>query len=135
MEDCIFCKIVSKQIPSDIVFEDEKVLAFLDIRPVSKGHLLVVPKKHISDVLSAEDDTLKDMIPKVKKVAHAVMKATGAHGMNITTNIGEASGQTIFHLHFHLIPRLSGDNLISWPHSDSEPKARKDLAEEIKKQL
>ncbi|MBI2355843.1 MAG: HIT family protein [Candidatus Doudnabacteria bacterium] len=134
-EQCIFCKIVNKEIPAEIVYEDDSVVAFLDIRPVSKGHTLVVPKKHSNDFLSTEDDVLEALIPEIKKIGAAVMKAVGAHGMNISTNHGAAAGQVVFHLHFHLIPRFSNDNLMPWPHGDSEPKNRQELAEEIKKLL
>lgn len=135
MENCIFCKIVAGEIPSDKIYEDDSVVAFLDVKPVSRGHVLVIPKKHSSDLLSADDATLLDLMPKVKKVAIALVKAVNAHGINISANNGAASGQIIFHLHFHLIPRFTNDSLTPWPHKDSEPKTRALLAEEIKKQL
>lgn len=135
MEDCIFCKIIAGEIPSEKVYEDEQVLAFLDIKPVNRGHLLVVPKIHSTDLLSVEDEVLKDMMPKVKKIGAAAMKAMNAQGINISTNNGKAAGQIIFHLHFHLIPRFSNDNLPPWPHHDSEPKTRAELAAQIKKLL
>lgn len=134
-ENCIFCKIIDKEIPSDIIFEDDSAIAFLDIKPVSKGHVLVVPKKHTADALSADDDALKDLMPKVKKIAQALVKTTKADGINISVNNGAASGQIIFHLHFHLIPRFNNDYLPSWPHSDSEAGARAELAEKIKEEL
>lgn len=135
MEDCIFCKIIAGEIPSDKVYEDEQVLAFLDIKPVNRGHLLVIPKIHSTDLLSVEDEALKDLMPKVKKIGAAAMKAMNAQGINISTNNGRAAGQIIFHLHFHLIPRFANDNLPPWPHHDSEPKTRAEIAAEIKKQL
>jgi histidine triad (HIT) family protein len=134
-DTCIFCKIINKDIPADIVFEDDLVVAFLDIKPVSRGHVLVVPKKHTADVLSATDDVLIDLMPKVKKIAQALVKTVGADGINISANNGAASGQIIFHLHFHLIPRFNNDHLPPWPHADSETKTRKDLAEKIKENL
>lgn len=133
--DCIFCKIIKKEIPSDIVYEDDSVVAFLDIKPVSRGHVLVVPKEHSSDFLSAPDEVLENLGPKVKKVAAALVKAVNAAGINISTNNGAAAGQVIFHLHFHLIPRFSNDNLPPWPHKDSEAKTRAEIAEAIKKNL
>lgn len=134
-EQCIFCKIVNKEIPSDIVYEDDSVVAFLDLHPVSRGHTLVVPKKHTPDFLSTEDQVLEDLIPKINKVASAVMQAVNADGINISTNHGAAAGQVIFHLHFHLIPRFSNDKLQPWPHGESEPKSRAEIAQEIKKLL
>lgn len=135
MTDCIFCKIVAGVIPSDKIYEDEDVFAFMDIRPVARGHALVVPKKHSEDFLSTGDQVLEDMIPKVKKIAGAVMKAVNADGINVSTNHGAAAGQIIFHLHFHIIPRFNKDGLEPWPHQESEPKTRQEIAEIIKKNL
>ena len=133
--DCIFCKIISGGIPSDKIYEDDAVLAFMDIRPVSRGHTLVVPKTHTDDFLSTDDQTLSDLIPKIKKIAHVVMQAVGAQGMNISTNHGEAAGQVVMHLHFHLIPRFSNDELKPWPHQELDPKIRAEIAERIKRRL
>ena len=133
--DCIFCKIIANEIPSDKVYEDDNVVAFLDIKPVSRGHVLVVPKKHSADLLSVDDETLGVLMPIVKKIGQATMDAVNAQGINITTNNGAASGQVIFHLHFHLIPRFSNDNLTPWPHHDSEQKTRTEIAEAVRKQL
>ncbi|HYC79616.1 MAG TPA: HIT family protein [Candidatus Binatia bacterium] len=135
MEDCIFCKIINKEIPADIIYEDENLLAFLDIRPVNKGHALLIPKKHAADMTSSDDETLSQLIVGVKKLAQAIMTATGAAGFNLGVNTGAASGQVVFHTHFHIIPRFANDGLKSWPHSDSEPKTRADVAAEIKKFL
>mgnify|MGYP001585061865 CR=1 FL=1 len=135
MNNCIFCKIINKEIPADIIYEDDQALAFLDIRPVSRGHALVVPKKHSDDFLSSEDQVLEDLMPKIKKIAAAVMKATNAEGINISTNHGAAAGQVVFHLHFHLIPRFGGDRLTAWPHQEIEPKTRAEIAEAIKRNL
>ena len=133
--DCIFCKIINKEIPSDIFFEDDDVLAFMDIRPVSRGHALIVPKKHFADFADTEDQILTNTILKAKKIAVAIEKALGADGFTISTNRGEAAGQTVFHLHFHLIPRYKKDGLPSWPHKEVEAKTRAGIAEQIKKNL
>ncbi len=135
MADCIFCKIVNKEIPSDIFYEDDEVLAFMDIRPVVRGHALVLPRKHSEDFVSTDEKTLKELMPRVRKIAEALMKAVNASGINITTNNGASSGQAVFHLHFHLIPRKGGDNLAPWPHQEVEPKTRKEIAELMKKML
>lgn len=135
MIDCIFCKIITKEIPSDIVFEDDNVVAFMDIQPVSKGHVLVVPKNHSADFLSAEDSVIGLLMPVVKQLGLAIMQAVNAQGMNITSNIGAAASQSVFHLHFHLIPRFDKDGLQSWPHQKIEPKTRAEIAESIKKNL
>ena len=131
--NCIFCKIAGGAIPCDKIYEDNASLAFLDLRPVSKGHALVIPKAHSADFLSSNDEVLAELMPKVKKIGQALMKAVNAQGINITSNNGPAAGQVVFHLHFHLIPRFNSDGLVQWPHHDSEPKTRAELANLIKK--
>ena len=135
MTDCIFCKIISGDIPTEKFYEDDTTLAFVDIRPVTRGHALVIPKKHSANILEADDETMTDLILKVKKIAQAVVKAVGASGFTISSNTGEASGQTVFHLHWHILPRFSNDGLKPWAHHDVEPKTRAELAELIKKNL
>mgnify|MGYP001550706833 CR=1 FL=1 len=135
MADCLFCRIVAGEIPADKIYEDPTVLAFMDIRPVARGHALVIPKTHSEDLLSTDDRVLGDFLPKVKKIADAVMRAVGAEGVNITTNHGRAAGQVVFHLHFHIIPRFTADGLRAWPHHDSEPQSRQEIAGAIKKFL
>lgn len=133
--DCIFCKIVNGEIPSDKIFEDDEVVAFLDIRPVNRGHSLVVPKKHFENILATPDEVLSTMIAHTKKIAAGIAKATGADGFNIGINTGVASGQTVFHTHLHIIPRFNNDGLKPWPHEESEPKTRAEMAAAIKKFL
>lgn len=135
MTDCLFCKIIAKEIPAEIVFEDTSAVAFMDIQPVSKGHVLVVPKNHSADFLSTEDDTIARLMPAVKKVGQGVLKAVNAQGMNITTNTGAAAGQSVFHAHFHLIPRFDRDGLKTWPHQESKPETRAELADAIRQEL
>lgn len=135
MENCIFCKIIKREIPSDIIYEDDQTLAILDIRPVSRGHALVMPKQHTEDLMSVSETDLANTIRITQKITRAVKDATGADGMNVSTNNGSAAGQVIFHLHFHLIPRFSGDGLKTWAHHETEPKTRSELAEKIKKLL
>lgn len=131
--DCLFCKIISKEIPADLIYEDDNGIAFLDIRPVNKGHALLVPKKHSQDLLDADDATLALMMSTVKRLAGAIMSATGAAGFNLHVNTKPAAGQVVFHTHFHIIPRFSNDGIKMWPHMESEPKTRAQIAEEIKK--
>ncbi len=107
-EDCIFCKIVHRQAPSSVVYEDERTMAFMDIRPVSEGHSLVIPKKHFVDVFDTPNDELAAMYVLSKRVALAVKKATGADGITIVQQNGAAAGQDIFHIHVHIIPRFEG---------------------------
>ncbi len=135
MTTCVFCKIINNEIPTERIFEDENVLAFMDIRPVSRGHALVIPKKHSRDILEADEQDLHKTILAARKIADTITKATGAEGFTISTNRGEAAGQTVFHLHFHLIPRYVADGLQPWPHQETEHTTRAELAELIKKQF
>lgn len=105
MNDCIFCKIVAGEIPSYKVYEDDDVLAFLDITQTTPGHTLVVPKEHSKNVLAMTEEQAKALFAKVPAIARAVKEKTGATGMNILQNNEEIAGQTVFHTHVHLIPR------------------------------
>ncbi len=114
MDQCIFCKIIAGELPSSKVYEDEHVVAFLDIHPVAPGHTLVVPKTHCDDLIGCDPTAAAHMIQAAQKVASAVVKATGAEGFNLGVNNGRAAGQVIFHLHMHVIPRYSQDGLKLW---------------------
>ena len=103
MDNCIFCKIISGEIPSSKVYEDDKVLAFLDISQATKGHTLVIPKEHVRNILEMSAETAETVFSRVPKIARAVQKATGAIGMNILNNNEEVAGQTVFHAHIHLV--------------------------------
>lgn len=133
--NCIFCKIIDGTAPADKIYEDEKVIAFLDLRPSNKGHALVIHKNHTKDLQSTPDEILSEIMPRVKKVAAAIMKTTGASGFNMSINNGLAAGQIVFHLHIHIIPRYENDGLKLFPQKDSEFATRKALAEEISKNI
>ena len=102
---CIFCSIVTGDIPSYKVYEDDKFLAFLDISQAEIGHTLIVPKKHFDNFLEMDDQTAKEMIILVKELAKKVKAATNASGINILNNNGASAGQSVNHVHFHIIPR------------------------------
>ncbi len=119
-EDCIFCKIIKGEIPCSKIYEDDNVIALLDLFPVNKGHALVIPKKHSSDMLNDDDEDLKACIHTVKKVAPAIMKAMGADGFNLSVNTKPAAGQVVMHTHFHIIPRFDDDGLKHWPSGKYE---------------
>ena len=135
MENCIFCKIASGEAPADKVYEDDKVVAFLDLRPTNKGHTLVIHKTHTNDLQTTPEEVLTDLMPRVKKIAAGIMKTTGAAGFNLSVNNGAVAGQVVFHLHFHIVPRFENDGLKLFPQKDSEFGTRKALAEEIKKNI
>ena len=111
MENCIFCKILRNEIPSSTVYEDDKFRAIMDISPVAKGHVILLAKEHAANLLEADDDLLSAALPAVKKVAKAVKKTVGCDGINVLQNNGEEAGQTIFHLHIHVIPRNKEDGV------------------------
>lgn len=108
---CIFCRIVAGQIPSLKVLEDELALAFLDIGPLADGHTLLIPKDHHRDLRDLPPETLAAISSHLPRLASAVMQATRATGLNLLQNTGASSGQAVFHVHFHLIPRREGDGL------------------------
>ena len=123
MEDCIFCKIVGGELPSYKVYENNKALAFLDIRPVNYGHTLVIPKEHHENLIDTPDDLLCEIITVVKRLAPAVKKAVGLKAHNVVVNTGEDAGQVVFHTHFHIIPRFKGDGYGKFrvePYKESE---------------
>lgn len=111
MDNCIFCKILKNEIPSSTVYEDDKFRAIMDIGPVAKGHVILLAKEHAANLLEADDELLAAALPAVKKVAKAVKKTVGCDGINILQNNGEEAGQTVFHLHIHVIPRNKADGV------------------------
>ena len=110
MSDCIFCKILAGEIPASKVYEDEQVLAFLDISQVTPGHTLVVPKEHHRNLLEMDAASASQLFAKIPVIAQKVMKATQADGMNILANCEEVAGQTVFHTHVHLVPRYGDED-------------------------
>lgn len=114
-DDCIFCKIAAGEIPSATVYEDDDFRAILDLGPAAKGHTLVIPKSHSDNLLSVEPDTAAKALKVISKTANAIKEALGCDGINVVQNNGEAAGQTVMHLHFHIIPRYKNDSVnIGW---------------------
>lgn len=109
---CVFCKIIDGEIPSYKVYEDDDVLAILDISQTTLGHTLVMPKKHYENVLAIPADELAKMIVKVQEVANKVVTNLNAKGFNLLVNTNEIAGQTVMHLHFHIIPRYDENDTI-----------------------
>ena len=114
--NCIFCKIVNKEIPSYKIYEDEYTYAFLDIAKDVDGHTLVIPKKHVTNVLDCDEVTLTHVMNTVKKLCNHYVDNCGFEGCNIVNASGQAAQQSVFHLHFHIIPRKSNDQVDAWPH-------------------
>ena len=129
--NCVFCAIAANEIPSFKVYEDDLVLAYLDINPFSKGHTLVIPKEHSSGLLDTSDETLTALVARVKKVASHLKVALPCDGFNILQNNGEAAGQTVMHIHFHIVPRY-GKEEISFVSQKGDMDELKSLADRIR---
>ncbi len=135
MPDCIFCKIVKGELPSAKIYEDDRILAFLDIAPNNHGHTLVIPKEHYQDFLDMPDETIKDLFASSKKIAKAVQKGTGAEAFNIGMNNGKHAGQIVYHAHIHIIPRFANDGLKHWPSKKYEGTQMEEFKKKIVKHL
>jgi histidine triad (HIT) family protein len=133
MEECIFCKIVRADIPSYKVYEDDYTLAFLDIAPVSKGHTLVIPKKHYVNFEDIPEEELSAVIKTVKRVGRMLKENFGVVGYNMQVNNDSIAGQIIPHIHFHLIPREEGDGLELWPQGGYDPGEAEEIIKKIRK--
>lgn len=111
MSDCIFCKIANKEIPSNIVYENDLVMAILDVSPVSLGHVLIIPKKHAENIYDIEEEHLKEIILTAKKIALGYKKIFNINDVQLIHNAGKNAQQEVFHFHLHLIPRVEGDGI------------------------
>jgi len=132
MEDTVFMKIIRREVPAHIVYEDDATIAFLDVKPNVPGHTLVVPKKFATNIFDVDDETLAAVMRTVRKIAPAVRDAVGAHGVHINSNHGAAAGQIVFHLHFHIIPRHNRSEFTFWPKQESTPVEFDGIAEKIR---
>ncbi|WP_246938834.1 HIT family protein [Bacillus pinisoli] len=134
-DDCIFCKIVKGEIPSAKVFENEHVLAFLDISQVSKGHTLVIPKVHKENVFELTPEIAQEIFKVVPKISNSIKKQFSPIGLNLLNNNGEQAGQSVFHFHLHIIPRYGkGDGFGAvWKShaNDYSPQQLSDIASSI----
>lgn len=132
--DCIFCAIAAGEIPCFKIYEDDLTLAYLDINPFSEGHALVIPKIHAVDISEIDEDALAALILRVKKVASHLKEALPCDGFNILQNNGPAAGQTVPHLHFHIVPRIGAAPAddISFANRSGDMEHLKSLAERLK---
>jgi histidine triad (HIT) family protein len=130
--NCIFCKIVAGQIPCFKVYEDDVVLAFLDIGPLVHGHTLVIPKNHHPTVMETPPEELAALHARLPKIARAVLAATGAQACNILTNNGADAQQSVGHLHIHILPRRSGGSFhIPWNAGSLDKAVAAELAKAV----
>ncbi len=130
--DTIFDKIIRKEIPAEIIYEDDRVIAFLDIFPVNPGHTLFVPKDTCENMLCTSDEALAYVMSVAKKIAPAILQTVGATDFNFTTNNGPFAGQIILRTHFHLIPRFENDGYKMWGHRNTTPEELSELGKKIK---
>jgi histidine triad (HIT) family protein len=131
VDNCIFCKIVKGEIPSIKLHEDDRTYAFMDINPGTRGHSLVIPKAHAADIHDIGEEDLAAVIKTVQKVAKAAKQALGCTGVNLVQSSGATAFQSVFHLHFHVIPRTEGDSVrLPWT---PKPGDKSEIAETAKK--
>lgn len=136
MSNCIFCKIINKELPVDIVYENDHVLAFLDIAPINKGHTLVIPKTHHSSITTPSDEELMNMMKVASQIGRSFMKACDYDGFNLHLANGNCAGQVVDHAHLHVIPRIGTDGFHwNWRSEKYEDGEKQDLVDKINSKL
>lgn len=131
-QDCIFCKIVAGEIPSQVVAQDELTISFMDIAPATRGHALVIPRRHSRDLLQIDDVDLMAVVLAAKRLAQRARERLGADGVNLINSCGPAAWQTVFHFHVHVIPRYEGDPLrLPWVPKPGDPSEIAAAADEL----
>ena len=131
-DDCLFCRIISGDIPSFKVYEDERTLAFMDINPANDGHCLVIPKEHSQDVFAIAEDSIVAVVKSARRVARAVQAALQPEGVNLLQSNGAAAGQSVYHFHMHVLPRRDGDELkMNWGMKPGDMQRIGELATRI----
>ena len=132
MENCIFCKIANGVIPAATIYEDEDFRVILDLGPASKGHALILPKAHAANLFELPDDLAAKAMLVAKKVGGKLKEVLGCDGLNLVQNNGEAAGQTVFHFHMHLIPRMNDDKVgITWNPGKLTDEDKADILEKM----
>lgn len=131
-QDCIFCKIVAGEIPSTIVAEDERTISFMDINPATRGHALVIPRAHSTDLLEIDPDDLRAVALAAQRLARRVKETLHADGVNLINSCGAPAWQTVFHFHVHVIPRYASDPLrLPWVPAPGDPQEIAQAAKEL----
>ena len=133
MVNCVFCQIIADKKESLKIYEDEMTLCLLDINPISRGHSLIIPKKHFKDIFDIEEEYLKKVIIATKKVSKLLKEKLNADGVNILHASGKSAQQSVFHFHFHLVPRYKNDGLDFWPKSNYHENSLDEVYQRIKK--
>ena len=136
MSDCVFCRIVARQIPATVVHEDEHTLAFMDLGQVNPGHVLVAVKAHAENLFALNDAQAGAVLRAAARVARAIRDAFAAQGLSVYQATGSAAGQTVFHFHVHLVPRHEGDGMaLTWPVKNPPREKLEDYAAKIRASL
>ncbi|WP_099467354.1 HIT family protein [Konateibacter massiliensis] len=131
--NCIFCKIAQGEVPSVVIYEDDKFKVILDMGPAAKGHALILPKEHAKNIYELSEETTAEAFVLAKKMAEKMTKALSCDGFNIVQNNEPAAGQTVFHFHIHLIPRFEGDDAkVGWNTHEITKEEMEAIAEQIK---
>ncbi len=132
MDNCIFCKIANGEIPSNTLYEDEDFRVILDIEPATKGHALILPKKHFANLYEIDDERASKVLLVAKQMATKMQKALNCDGLNVVQNNGVAAGQTVFHFHMHLVPRYEQDDAgLDMPNKKAADYDLKEVAAQI----
>ena len=132
--NCIFCKLANGDIPTNSIYEDDDFKVILDADPATKGHALILPKNHFANLLEADDDVLAKALPLAKRIANRMKEQLNCAGVNIVQNNGEAAGQTVNHLHIHVIPRYEDDpdkTICGWSHQSFSEAEIKDVVSKL----
>lgn len=131
--NCIFCKIINGDIPSKTLFENEEFKVIFDIAPASKGHVIILPKYHAANIFELPEEVTAKAFVMAKKVATVLKEVLSCDGVNILQNNGEAAGQTVFHLHIHVIPRYKDDNMgLTWKQGEADQEVLESIIEKAK---
>lgn len=135
-DNCIFCKIASGDIPSATVYEDEDFRVILDLGPAARGHALILPKAHYADLCEADAAVAEKLFPLAARIGRAMKTGLGASGFNVVQNNGTSAGQTVFHLHVHVIPRYDGGPaMVTWEPKTADSEALNQVAESLREAL
>ncbi|WP_352429016.1 HIT family protein [Thermoflexus sp.] len=136
MTTCVFCEIVARRQPAEVVYEDERTMAFMDIHPANPGHTLVIPKRHAATIFEIDEEDAAAVMRTAVRVARAIRRALAPEGLNLVQSNGRAAGQEIFHLHVHVIPRWVGDGLrLARPPVVRRDRPLAEVAAEIRRAL
>ncbi len=131
-DDCIFCKLANGVFETNTLYEDDQFRVIFDASPATKGHVLVIPKEHYANVFEIPEDLLADGYKVAKKVATVLKEVTGCDGINILQNNGEVAGQTVFHLHIHIIPRYEKGEMVQWNPGELDEAAVAEIINQSK---